>query len=183
MIKEDSVAYIPNLLIDAIAISKLSGLQKGALIYLCRCTYGRGLAECHIGLTEWAKALQTHKPHVSTVLKGLTNKNVILRRLIDRWKGYLYSCNTDISQWDSACINIEALATPRKRSIQYKKHISPALRWAVWERDNFTCQHCGTRQRLSVDHIYPEWKHGSTDLSNLQTLCVRCNNKKGTKVL
>ena len=29
-------------------------------------------------------------------------------------------------------------------------------RWAVWERDDFTCQSCGARRNLSIDHIVPE---------------------------
>lgn len=61
-----------------------------------------------------------------------------------------------------------------------KKKISSKIRWAVWERDNFTCQVCGTRKNLSIDHIHPESKGGTLDLSNLQTLCCRCNSLKGT---
>ncbi len=58
----------------------------------------------------------------------------------------------------------------------YKKaSISTALRWAVWERDNFTCLVCGRRRYLSIDHIIPESKGGKTELSNLQTLCRPCN--------
>lgn len=65
----------------------------------------------------------------------------------------------------------------------YKKEpISRELRFEVWDRDNFTCQHCGTRRDLSVDHIYPESKGGPTLLDNLQTLCRPCNSRKGSKV-
>lgn len=35
------------------------------------------------------------------------------------------------------------------------RYISDELRWRIWERDNFTCQHCGTRRHLAVDHILP----------------------------
>jgi hypothetical protein len=62
-----------------------------------------------------------------------------------------------------------------------KRSIPADLRWAVWERDNFTCQFCGTRRRLSVDHIIPESQGGKTELDNLQTLCVPCNSSKGTR--
>lgn len=63
-----------------------------------------------------------------------------------------------------------------------KAYIPPELRWKVWERDNFTCLHCGSRQNLSVDHIYPESTGGGLELNNLQTLCKTCNSKKGKKV-
>src|SRR3990167_1002941 len=51
-----------------------------------------------------------------------------------------------------------------------------ALRWEVWERDNFTCQYCGSRRFLVVDHIYPASKGGATTTDNLQTLCRSCNS-------
>lgn len=60
-----------------------------------------------------------------------------------------------------------------------KAPIPDSLRWEIWERDNFTCQHCGARSHLSVDHIIPESKGGSLDPANLQTLCRRCNSRKG----
>jgi hypothetical protein len=34
---------------------------------------------------------------------------------------------------------------------------------------------------LSADHVIPESKGGPTTLENLQTLCMRCNLKKGVK--
>lgn len=63
-----------------------------------------------------------------------------------------------------------------------KKAIPPAIRWEVWERDDFTCRECGTRQLLSVDHVYPEVLGGTLTLDNLQTLCRSCNAKKGARV-
>ncbi len=70
----------------------------------------------------------------------------------------------------------------RENPAYVKKPIAHEKRWKVWERDNFTCKHCGSRRRLAVDHIFPE-KHGGTDeLYNLQTLCMSCNSKKGAGV-
>ena len=63
-----------------------------------------------------------------------------------------------------------------------KKVIPPEIRWAIWERDNFTCQNCGSRKFLSIDHIYPESKGGDMKISNLQTLCKSCNSKKSCKI-
>jgi 5-methylcytosine-specific restriction endonuclease McrA len=60
-----------------------------------------------------------------------------------------------------------------------KAKIPDHIRWAVWERDNFTCKHCGTRRNLSVDHIYPESLGGETTVENCQTLCKSCNSRKG----
>lgn len=63
-----------------------------------------------------------------------------------------------------------------------RKALIPAeLRWAIWERDNFTCRHCGRRQFLSIDHIVPEARGGTLDPANLQTLCQSCNSRKGAR--
>lgn len=62
-----------------------------------------------------------------------------------------------------------------------KKTIPPKLRWEIWERDNFTCEMCGKRRYLSIDHIIPESKGGELIKSNLRTLCINCNSKKGKK--
>ena len=58
------------------------------------------------------------------------------------------------------------------------KGVSDALRWEVWERDNFTCQKCGYRRFLAIDHIKPRVLGGSDDATNLQTLCRSCNASK-----
>jgi hypothetical protein len=52
----------------------------------------------------------------------------------------------------------------------------------VFDRDGRKCLHCGTTQRLTIDHIWPVSRGGSDDLENLQTLCHSCNAKKGARV-
>lgn len=60
-----------------------------------------------------------------------------------------------------------------------KAWVPHALRWQIWERDNFTCQHCRCRQFLTIDHIQAESAGGTLDPDNLQTLCRSCNSTKG----
>jgi 5-methylcytosine-specific restriction endonuclease McrA len=67
------------------------------------------------------------------------------------------------------------------RIVHQKKPIPESIKWKVWERDNFTCKKCGSRQFLSVDHIFPEVKGGTLDMDNLQTLCKSCNSAKGAR--
>lgn len=66
-----------------------------------------------------------------------------------------------------------------------RKYMNDQLRYDVLKRDNFTCQKCGATAKdgakLHVDHIIPIYKGGKTTMSNLQTLCDRCNIGKGTK--
>ena len=60
--------------------------------------------------------------------------------------------------------------------------ISAEDRWTVWERDNFTCQRCGSRRMLSIDHIVPRSKGGADHVDNYQTLCRRCNSGKRDRI-
>jgi len=62
-----------------------------------------------------------------------------------------------------------------------KVSIPSDFRWAVFERDNFTCKHCGSRRFLTVDHIHPESKGGELTMENAQTLCNSCNSRKGAR--
>lgn len=64
----------------------------------------------------------------------------------------------------------------------------------VWERDNYMCYYCGVKCKrggaggfqypntATVDHVYPESKGGSKEISNLVTACFECNNKKADRV-
>ena len=62
-----------------------------------------------------------------------------------------------------------------------KKPIPAELRWAVFRRDKYRCVECGYDADLTADHIHPEVKGGRTGIDNLQTLCRRCNSKKGAR--
>jgi len=52
------------------------------------------------------------------------------------------------------------------------------IRAKIINRDQ-CCQICGTESKLTVDHIIPRRLGGTDEPSNLQTLCVSCNSRKG----
>jgi hypothetical protein len=70
----------------------------------------------------------------------------------------------------------------RKRT---KRQVNYALRYKVLTRDDYTCVKCGSSPatekgvKLEIDHIKPYSKGGETVMSNLQTLCRKCNIGKG----
>ncbi len=68
---------------------------------------------------------------------------------------------------------------------QERKIMNDDIRYNVLKRDNYTCQICGATVKdgvkLHVDHIIPVAKGGKTVMSNLQTLCERCNMGKSDK--
>ncbi|MGB3514212.1 MAG: HNH endonuclease [Microcoleaceae cyanobacterium] len=56
-----------------------------------------------------------------------------------------------------------------------------AVRKYVFERDRYHCKSCGqtgNETELTIDHIIPLATGGTNDISNLQTLCRCCNQKK-----
>lgn len=62
--------------------------------------------------------------------------------------------------------------------------VTNKLRFFIYNRDGYRCQICGRRTRdLEVDHIIPIAKGGKSTPKNLQTLCHRCNYRKGSNVL
>lgn len=52
-------------------------------------------------------------------------------------------------------------------------------RMAVYKRDNYTCQHCGSKSELQAHHII-EWAKDETQRFNVDnglTLCIDCHGK------
>lgn len=79
--------------------------------------------------------------------------------------------------------------------VKFKKSIAgqralmtTSLRKKIMERDNYTCKYCGAsvytekNLLLEIDHIIPVSKGGLTAEDNLQTLCWKCNRKKGSNL-
>jgi 5-methylcytosine-specific restriction endonuclease McrA len=49
-------------------------------------------------------------------------------------------------------------------------------------RDHYTCQYCGkvfNPSDLTLDHVIPKSRGGSSNWDNLVACCKRCNNRKG----
>ena len=83
----------------------------------------------------------------------------------------------------------------KAKDIANRRNISAKEKEDIMKRDNYTCQICGISRPffdqlcpgsgdyllLEVDHIISVANGGSRDASNLQTLCWKCNRKKGSK--
>ena len=65
--------------------------------------------------------------------------------------------------------------------------ITDELRMNILKEGNFRCALCGATAkdgvRLEVDHIIPIAKGGTSDKSNLQVLCHRCNKGKSDDLI
>lgn len=91
--------------------------------------------------------------------------------------------------------NLNRFVVFLSEKIKFKKSVAgqralmtSKLRQHIKERDGFTCKQCGASIQeepnllLEIDHIIPVSKGGLTTEDNLQTLCWRCNRKKGAKI-
>ena len=116
----------------------------------------------------------------------MTDANIYLQMMADAATGECKSCH-EIGVLNSnkichKCYTAYLEGCDQRHEGRAKKEPIPSeIRWAVWDRDNFTCQRCGTRKNLSVDHIHPESKGGKATVENCQTLCKSCNSSKGDR--
>jgi 5-methylcytosine-specific restriction endonuclease McrA len=55
-------------------------------------------------------------------------------------------------------------------------------RRALFARDGYRCQYCGDGSRLTVDHVIPRSRGGSTVWENMVTACAPCNLRKGDRL-
>jgi 5-methylcytosine-specific restriction endonuclease McrA len=88
-------------------------------------------------------------------------------------------------------LHAESLTLPRPvviRLLAYVRiprdaHRRKITRRAVFARDRWTCQYCGReRGNLTVDHVIPRSKGGSSTWENIVTCCAPCNRRKGDRL-
>ena len=78
-----------------------------------------------------------------------------------------------------------ALTAPSVVKMKYHvRRPMPKLRLSrhsILARDRHTCQYCGSKRDLTIDHVIPRWKGGPQTWDNLVTCCRKCNLKKADK--
>ena len=112
---EDGTTPIANLLLEAIAIAKLTGREKGILLLLCRKTYGwqkngKRLKQTSLSIHSCAKSLEIDQRTAQKLLAGLAQKRIVSRDFSKPGYGYTYAINTRVGEWDKGCINHQLLA-------------------------------------------------------------------------
>jgi 5-methylcytosine-specific restriction endonuclease McrA len=61
-------------------------------------------------------------------------------------------------------------------------HRRKITRRAVFARDGWVCQYCGSRSTLTIDHVVPRSKGGSSTWDNIVASCAPCNRRKGDQL-
>lgn len=92
------------------------------------------------------------------------------------------SNTTQLLQYAKSQYNAKSSASSERAKL------TPELRQQILARDYHTCCNCGLNTQdepnllLEVDHIVPISRGGKTVLSNLQTLCWKCNRAKSDDI-
>ena len=88
-------------------------------------------------------------------------------------------------------LHAETLTLPRPAVIRLTSyvriprdaHARRITRRAVFARDRWTCQYCGSvRGSLTVDHVIPRSKGGASSWDNIVASCAPCNRRKGDRL-
>lgn len=124
--------------------------------------------------------------------KPVTNFNCKVSVVYASPKGRNYNTYENVYSFDDILRLRERVKNEWNRKQQYQQSkeyerskMTNSLRYDVMKRDGFRCVLCGASQidgvKLHVDHIKPIAKGGKTEMSNLRTLCDRCNSGKRDK--
>jgi HNH endonuclease len=123
-----------------------------------------------------------HKAHLICLLllaarmdNLLPNRPVKLERLIGA------SESLDLGAL-SEFLDFTRVDRPAHQDRRASRRLAASLRAAVLARDQGRCRRCRRATDLEIDHIVPVSRGGSSEESNLQTLCRRCNRRKWKKL-
>ena len=97
-----------------------------------------------------------------------------------------------VSAWEPTCVNCLDESDPCDRCLwddagltlppaKNASALTEQERWQVFADNDFRCVGCGSRSRLTVDHIQARANGGNNARDNLQTLCRSCNSRKGAR--
>jgi 5-methylcytosine-specific restriction endonuclease McrA len=92
--------------------------------------------------------------------------------LLEKWTEELHSSSITVPR--PAVIRLVTyVRVPRDT------HRRKITRRAVFARDGWACQYCGARNHLTVDHVVPRSKGGTSSWENIVASCAPCNRRKG----
>ena len=115
----------------------------------------------------------TYEPvNVCTVRRAVVLLLKEKAELIERAERELHSENTTLAR-PMVIRLVSYVRIPRDT------HRRKITRRAVFARDDWTCQYCGSRSQLTVDHVVPRSKGGLSTWDNIVASCAPCNRRKG----
>ncbi len=137
--------------------------------------------------TQWNNE---HKEHKQEYLQRYYQKTSDTHRLVSRQdylkkREWYAALNATYKRDHPEQVRMySAVRTARKR------HVGGDITTSQWReikaKYNYTCLCCGRREpdiRLSIDHVIPIVKGGTSNIDNIQPLCRSCNSSKHTKII
>lgn len=98
--------------------------------------------------------------------------------------------NSEKSAWNNARIILWREISVKRIKVKItfsddEKKVKKNRNRRIFKRDGFKCVACGCSEieKLTVDHLYPESKGGTSEEWNLATMCKDCNTKKADKIV
>ncbi|HLW01970.1 MAG TPA: HNH endonuclease [Ktedonobacterales bacterium] len=155
---------------------------------------------CQVDVERWVALLGLEPMHLLRVLQTVIEEGILHTEpgellaagatltwnlAFDAWPSLTARPTPSKTRWSASAA--EEPAWPHELLAKRWKGRPPrsvwwALRQRVLERDNYTCVYCGRRGgRLTLDHVVPVSRGGTSELNNLVTACVTCNSAKGTR--
>jgi 5-methylcytosine-specific restriction endonuclease McrA len=115
----------------------------------------------------------TYEPiNVCTVRRAVVLLLKAKAELLEEWEEQLRSGSCTVPR--PAVIRLVSyVRVPRDT------HRRKITRRAVFARDGWACQYCGSRSQLTVDHVIPRSKGGPSSWDNIVASCAPCNRRKG----
>lgn len=148
-----------------------------------------------IGKLKYDKLVATEKRLINQTICAKPNTNFYINVTLycSQINGHIYAKKSEIYYADDILALIKRL---RNRNGTFyndreiwnsicrveRGKVSNKMRFSIYQRDGYRCRKYGVSQRytqLEVDHIIPIAKGGKSTYNNLQTLCHKCNAKKG----
>ena len=87
----------------------------------------------------------------------------------------------DVVRSPSTELKVPSVIRLRRYVRRPRAHPIPFNRRNVLRRDHFACQYCGSREDLTIDHVYPRSRGGRHGWDNVVTACRVCNQRKGSR--
>lgn len=89
--------------------------------------------------------------------------------------------SADVVRSPSTVMAIPSVIRLRRYVRRPRAHPVPFNRRNVLRRDFYTCQYCGARTELTLDHVTPRSRGGRHTWENVVVACRDCNQAKGNR--
>ena len=138
---------------------------------------------CARALSKAWREANTEKARAST--QAWANKNKSRRRAKNRER---YALNRDKLIAQTAQYRKDHPEMVVMYNYRRKEHSNKNEKFVILSKEinkllSSLCVKCGTRERITLDHIIPVARGGRHSIGNLQPLCKSCNSSKSVKTI